>query len=1005
MSQYNPLAANPDSPSNRLMARLRRWGLALFIAAIILLAAAYGDLIDDAYRQIAIRTGMVMTMLGALLAAFGTLWMRANRVGPRGSAPRWVPAAVAASIALVAVLLWGVLRDELAANHLTQARQRLESVSNSISLTLKNRTQALNRFGRRVARISDPQLQSLQFEEQAAALMHDFPSILSLVWADPQAQVVAVEPANAKGLYAPGMAWDTPWLPLLKASRADASKAQYSPIRVGLTGDAEFLLVQPAGTKAGVRGYLLTAFNATKLVERALRPLERNLPLRITNLEGLVLFQRGNSDTPPVVSQIMPGSPHGLRIEVRQSLSTVQEILPDALLASGLALAALLGITLHFAIVLKQRVYQSEALREDILLQMIERERAQELLRETADELRSVFDSISDAVYLLDGHWCFAYLNPRAQSLLRRSPEALLGKNIWAEYPELVGTPFEENFRTAMAQQQTRDFTVHFDQLHSWFNLRVYPNADGLAVYFQDVTARQVAEDALRLSESRFRKIALATADAAWDWDLTNNALWWSDGPHKRFGHRLEAVQPDVETWTDYIHPDDRDAVMNSLQAAIDSQNDNWEDEYRYRRGDGSYAYVIDRGVVIRDEHGKALRMVGGMNDVTERRLNEERLRDNEEYLRAILDTALEGMISVDAVGHIVQVNRAAEQIFGYSRNELLDQSIGLLMPAPDRRRHDDHIERFGTTSLARLQGNRREFAGLRRDGTSFPMELSVIEVNRAGRPLFTGFIRDITKRRKMEMALQKTLSDLDQRNHELQDFAFVASHDLQEPLRKIRMFSDRLLQHYSSKLDNRAREYLQRNAQAGMRMQTLIDDLLAYSRVTTRGENFVPVDLNLLMTTIVDDLAARLESSGGHVHWEGMPTIKGDATQLRQLFQNLVANALKFRRPDLAPIVQISAEPIQLSAGNDGWQISVADNGIGFAPEHAERIFAPFQRLHGRSEYEGSGIGLAIVRRIVERHGGHISAISALSKGANFVLQLPTTPPASESDGAAVQQ
>ncbi|MBW8366892.1 MAG: PAS domain S-box protein [Arenimonas sp.] len=264
---------------------------------------------------------------------------------------------------------------------------------------------------------------------------------------------------------------------------------------------------------------------------------------------------------------------------------------------------------------------------------------------------------------------------------------------------------------------------------------------------------------------------------------------------------------------------------------------------------------------------------------------------------------------------------------------------------------------------------------------------------------LVYGVGRDITERRRAELVLRQTLADLNNRNRELQDFAFIASHDLQEPLRKIRAFSDRLQQRYAASLVPEARDYLDRAGQAAARMQTLIDDLLAYSRVT-RGKPFAPVDLEQVLSGVMGDLEARLDSSGGRIEASPLPTIEGDPSQLRQLLQNLLSNALKFRSAERAPVVTVRACETILD-GAPAWELRFEDNGIGFEAKYAERIFGPFQRLHGRQDYEGTGIGLAIVRRIVERHRGQIRAEGRPGHGATFILVLPARQPVEPSDGA----
>ena len=253
---------------------------------------------------------------------------------------------------------------------------------------------------------------------------------------------------------------------------------------------------------------------------------------------------------------------------------------------------------------------------------------------------------------------------------------------------------------------------------------------------------------------------------------------------------------------------------------------------------------------------------------------------------------------------------------------------------------------------------------------------------------------RDITQRLQAEETLRQTLADLNARNRELQDFAFIASHDLQEPLRKIRAFADRLQQRHAASLSGEARDYLDRTSQAANRMQVLINDLLAYSRVAARGKPFTQVKLDTVLAGVLEDLETSLETSGGRVEAGSLPEIEADATQMRQLFQNLLSNALKFRSPDRAPVVRVSAEA-DSGVDGPGWILRFQDNGIGFDPRYADKVFAPFQRLHARQEYEGTGIGLAIVRRIVERHRGNIHAEGRPGEGATFVIRLPARQPA----------
>jgi signal transduction histidine kinase len=231
---------------------------------------------------------------------------------------------------------------------------------------------------------------------------------------------------------------------------------------------------------------------------------------------------------------------------------------------------------------------------------------------------------------------------------------------------------------------------------------------------------------------------------------------------------------------------------------------------------------------------------------------------------------------------------------------------------------------------------------------------------------------------------------ELERSNRELQDFASVASHDLQEPLRKVRAFGDRLSAKYGPELTDQGRDYLGRMQDAAARMQALINDLLTFSRVATRAQPFVPVDLNSLVRQVVSDLEVRIQQSDATLEIEPLPTIDADPLQMRQLFQNLLANALKFQQPDVPPTVRVYAQ----DAGETDVQVCVQDDGIGFDEKYLDRIFTIFQRLHGRVDYEGTGVGLAVCRKIVERHSGTITAHSAPGEGATFIVTLPRSQP-----------
>ncbi|HIA54631.1 MAG TPA: PAS domain-containing sensor histidine kinase [Candidatus Melainabacteria bacterium] len=364
--------------------------------------------------------------------------------------------------------------------------------------------------------------------------------------------------------------------------------------------------------------------------------------------------------------------------------------------------------------------------------------------------------------------------------------------------------------------------------------------------------------------------------------------------------------------------------------------------------------------------------------DITERKRAEERLR-------ITIEAAPSGMIMVDQDGKIVLVNTQVERLFGYSREELLGQSIEMLVPANVREKHPEHRASFFKNPHARAMGVGRDLFGLRKDGTELPVEIGLNPLEAQGERFVLASIVDITERKKAEALLQEKLLELQRSNEELQQFAYVCSHDLQEPLRVISNYTQLLAKRYMGKtLDDDAHEFIDFTLDATKRMHQLINDLLLYSRVETRGKGFVDVDMNEILQIAESNLVLVIEETNAEISAEPLPTLKGDNSQLVQLFQNLIGNALKFRSED-APKVSVS-----VTSHGDMWQFVVSDNGIGFDMKYVDRIFVIFQRLHLRETYEGSGIGLAVCKKIVERHGGRLWAESVPNKGTSFYFTIP---------------
>jgi len=377
----------------------------------------------------------------------------------------------------------------------------------------------------------------------------------------------------------------------------------------------------------------------------------------------------------------------------------------------------------------------------------------------------------------------------------------------------------------------------------------------------------------------------------------------------------------------------------------------------------------------------------------------EAALAEAEARKRAILESSLDPIITINHEGVITEFNRAAEQVFGHSRRKVLGtQPSEVLFPPDKSPGQQNRIDRYLDAGEGSMLGKRIEVTAVRADGETFPAEMTMTISHEQGEPVLTFFVCDISRRKQAEQQQARYAGALERSNRELEQFAYVASHDLQEPLRKIRTFSDRLEMKCSDALDPVGRDCISRMQRAAARMQVLIEGLLTLSRVTTRAQNLEPVDLAEIVREVVADLEVQVEQVDGRVEVGNLPTIQADALQMRQLFQNLIGNALKFRRIDEAPVVKVGGRFTGgrrhgrggRSGADERCRIVVEDNGIGFDERHRKRIFDVFQRLHPRDVYEGTGVGLAICRRIVERHGGSISAKSTPGHGTTFEVLLP---------------
>lgn len=365
-------------------------------------------------------------------------------------------------------------------------------------------------------------------------------------------------------------------------------------------------------------------------------------------------------------------------------------------------------------------------------------------------------------------------------------------------------------------------------------------------------------------------------------------------------------------------------------------------------------------------------------------------LRESEAQLEALIHSAMDAILTVDERQSIVLFNSSAEKMFRCSEAEALGQPIERFIPQRFRAAHSAHVRKFGETgATSRIMDKLGILKALRADGEEFPMEASISRTQVGGRALFTVILRDITEREQAEKKLTEKMAELARSNADLEQFAYVASHDLQEPLRMVTAYTQLLAERYRGKLDENADKFIGYASEGALRMQSLIQDLLALSRVGRNGS--VRVDCDAAMEEVLRSLGPAIAESGAVVTHGTLPAVWANRSQITQVLQNLIGNAIKFRGTE-PPAISVQAEKT-----GDHWLFSVSDNGIGIAPEYAENIFVVFQRLHTRAEYPGNGIGLAICKKIIEHGGGKIWVESQVGRGSTFKFTMLCDGPAQE--------
>ncbi len=659
-------------------------------------------------------------------------------------------------------------------------------------------------------------------------------------------------------------------------------------------------------------------------------------------------------------------------------------------------ITVLLFIT-AFIIIYRNHRLRNKAEEEIKVLNATLEKRVLEKTKEVNDketQYRFLLQNMREGIMIIGYDWRYLFVNDAIVRQSKYSIRELLGYTIMEKFPGIENRPVFSVLKRCMNEKRAEVTESNYtfpDGTNKWFELSIQPVPEGLFILSMDITQRKKAAEEIKKYNERFKLIASTTYDGIWEWNLDTNELWANEMHQRLYGLTLADAVPAAAEWQQRIHPGDRERMISTQAAALTSDTNVFISEYLFKTNNGQYINMYDRCYIVRNAAGTPIRMTGSMMDITERKKAEEDTRQlKEKYFN--LMNSVEGIVwEADAkTFEFSFVSQQAERLLGYPIEQWTSQPGFWADHIYEEDRND--TVNFCTVSTRQKKPHEFEYRMVAADGRLIWLRdiVSVLVENDEAKKI-NGIMVDITERKKDELllqelneALKKKAAELQASNTELERFAYIASHDLQEPLRMVSSFMNLLEKRMDGQLDETTKQYIYFAADGAMRMKELITALLQYSRVGANKEDFSLTDLNEVLQYTSHVLENDIKKLGAVIILNPLPAAMADKALITQLFINLVSNALKYNT-NKNPVVEVN-----FTQDIDQYTFYVKDNGIGIDPKFFDKIFIIFQRLHAKSEYSGTGIGLAICKKIVELHSGNIWVESEAGAGSIFYFSIP---------------